>query len=89
VVRFYFDVHNGADLVRDDDGSEFASLDAAIQGAITSAGEIGRNLLTKGRTSDIVIKVRDEHNQPVCTVTASMTVERHKPPSQDPHPWSA
>jgi hypothetical protein len=77
VPRFFFDVHDGTDLVRDDDGSEFASLDAAIQGAITSAGEIGRNLLAKGRTSDIVIEVRDERNQPVCTITASMKVDRH------------
>lgn len=86
--RFYFDVHDGADLMRDDDGSEFASVDAAIQGAITSVGEIGRNVLAKGRTSDVAITVRDEQSQRVCTVTASMMVERHKPPSHDPHPWS-
>jgi hypothetical protein len=77
VIRFYLDIHDGANFVRDDDGSEFVSVDAAIQGAITSAGEIGRNLLAKGRTSDIVVTVRDEHNQRVGTVTASMTVERH------------
>jgi hypothetical protein len=63
--------------VHDDDGSEFASVDAAIQRAITSAGEIGRNLLAKGKISDIVVKVRDERNQSVCTITASMTVDRH------------
>ena len=77
MARFYFDAHDDTDLVRDDADSEFASVDAAIQGAITSAGEIGRNLLAKGSTSDIVIKVRDEQSQPVCTVTASMKVERH------------
>jgi hypothetical protein len=77
VTRFYFDVHDGTDLVRDAEGSEFASLNAAIQGAITSAGEVGRNLLAKGRTSDVVFTVRDEHNQRVGTVTASMKVERH------------
>ncbi len=77
MARFYFDVHDGTDFVRDDSGSEFASVDAAVQGAITSAGEIGRNLLAKGRTNDIVIKVKDEQNQRVCTVTASMKVDRH------------
>ncbi|KFG69669.1 hypothetical protein [Microvirga sp. BSC39] len=75
--RFYFDIHHGTGLVPDDDGSEFASVDAAIQGAITSAGEIGRNLLAKGQTSGIVVRVRDQHDQRVCTITASMTVERH------------
>jgi hypothetical protein len=77
MARFYFAIHSGTNLVRDDDGSEFASMDAAIQGAIASAGEFGRNLLAKGGTNDIVIQMRDEHDQPVCTVTASMKVERH------------
>jgi len=79
VARYYLDIRDGEQLVHGDEGSEFASLDAAVQGAVTSAGEIGRNLLAKGNTSDIVITVRDDQSQPVCTVTASMTVERHTP----------
>ncbi|WP_201864832.1 DUF6894 family protein [Microvirga soli] len=31
LARFYFDIHDGANFGRDDDGSEFASVDAAIQ----------------------------------------------------------
>jgi uncharacterized protein DUF6894 len=76
-------------LVRDEEGSEFDSLETAVQGAITSAGEIGRSLLAKGNTSDIVIEVRDEHDRQVFTVTASMKIERHDPLPQGPHPWSA
>jgi hypothetical protein len=86
VVRYYFDIHDGVQLARDDEGNEFASLDAAVQGAVLSAGEIGRNKLTKGETSDIVVEVRDERNQRVCTITASMKIERHPPPPQVPHP---
>lgn len=70
-------VHDGTLLVRDDEGTEFESLDAALRGGILTAGEIGRNKLAKGETSDIVIQVRDEHNQRVCTVTASMKIKRH------------
>jgi hypothetical protein len=85
MVRYYFDIHD-VQLARDDEGSEFASLDAAVQGAVLSAGEIGRNNLAKGQTSDIVIKVRDERNQRFCTITASMKIERHPPPPQAPQP---
>ncbi len=30
--RYYFDVHNGENILRDDDGTEFDSLDAAVRG---------------------------------------------------------
>ncbi len=75
--RYYFDILNGTDSVHDDEGTEFDSLDAAVHAAKRSAAEIGTNRLAKGDTSDVVIEVRDERNQRVCTVTASMKVDRH------------
>ena len=75
--RYYFDILNGTDSVHDDEGTEFDSLDAAVHAATRSAAEIGTNRLAKGDTSDVVIQVRDEQNQQVCTVTASMKVDRH------------
>lgn len=89
MARYYFDVQNGKPLVRDDEGAEFDSLDAAVQGAARSAAEIGTDRPAKGDTSDVVIEVRDEQNQRVCTVTASMRIERHGPSHQEPHSWSA
>jgi len=65
------------DGVHDGDGAEFDSLDAAVHAATRSAAEIGTGRLAKGDTSDVVIQVRDEHNQRACTVTASMKIERH------------
>ncbi|PVE23649.1 hypothetical protein DC522_14455 [Microvirga sp. KLBC 81] len=41
MARYYFDIHDGAQVVRDDEGSEFDSLEAAVQGAARSAAEIG------------------------------------------------
>jgi hypothetical protein len=79
VARYYFDIQERAQVVHDDEGAEFDSLDAAIQGAAHSAAEIGTGRLAKGDTSDVVIAVRDEGGERVVTVTASMTIDRHTP----------
>ncbi len=75
--RYYLDILNGPDSVHDDEGAEFDSLDAAVHAGTRSAAEIGTGRLARGDTSDVVIQVRDERNQRVCTVTASMKIERH------------
>ena len=75
--------------MRDDEGSEFDSLEDAVQAAARSAAEIGTCRLAGGDSSDVVIEVRDEQNQRVATVTASMRIERHGPSHQGPHSWSA
>jgi hypothetical protein len=89
LARYYFDIQDGAQVMQDDEGAEFDSLDAAVQAAARSAAEIGTSRLAKGDTSDVVIEVRDEQNQRVCTVTASMRIDRHGPSDQGPHSWSA
>ncbi len=89
MARYYFDLHDGAQSVRDDDGAEFDSLDAAAQPATRSVVEIGTNRLGRGDTRDVVIEVRDERGQRLCTVKASMEIEWHVSRSQRPHPWSA
>ena len=89
MARYYFDVQNGKPLMHDDEGAEFDSLDAAVQAAARSAAEIGTSRLARGDFSDVVIEVRDEQNQRVATVTASMRIERHGSSHQGPHSWSA
>ncbi|WP_262027920.1 DUF6894 family protein [Microvirga sp. Mcv34] len=75
MARYYFDVHDGAQLVRDEDGSDFESADAAVQAAARSAAEIGQGRMARGDFSDVVIDIRDAGNQPICTVTASMKID--------------
>ena len=89
MARYYFDVLNVKQLVQDDEGSEFDSLDAAIQGAARLAAEIGTDRLARCDTSHVVLEVRDEQDQRVCTVTASMKIDRHVQSPQTYHPWSA
>ena len=58
--------------MRDDEGAEFDSLDAAVHAAARAAAGIGQGRLARGETSDVVIEVRDERSQRVCTIRASM-----------------
>jgi hypothetical protein len=81
VARYYFDIQDGTTRVRDDEGSAFDNLDAAVQAAARSAAEIGTGRLAKGDFSDVVIEVRDERDQRVFTVAASMKIDRHDPSS--------
>jgi hypothetical protein len=77
LARYYFDIQDGAQVIPDDEGAEFDRLDAAVQAAARSAAEIGTGRLAKGDTSDVVIEVRDEGDQRVFTVTASMKIDWH------------
>ncbi|MBA1156229.1 hypothetical protein P7L87_26415 [Vibrio parahaemolyticus] len=75
MARYYFDVHDGAQLVRDEDGSEFENDDAAVQAAARSATEIGQGRVAKGDFREVVIEVRKARSRNICTVTASMKIE--------------
>ncbi|QRM33548.1 hypothetical protein [Microvirga sp. VF16] len=89
MAHCYFDVLNGKQVMRDDEGSEFDSLDTAVQGVARSAAEIGTDRLAKSDTSHVVIVVRDEQDQRACTVTASMKIDWHDQSPQTYHLWSA
>jgi hypothetical protein len=81
LARYYFDIQNRAQVVPDDEGTEFDSLDAAVHGAARSAAEIGTDRLVKGDTSDVVIEVRDEGGQRVCTAVLHGSVRGHTEPT--------
>ncbi len=79
--RFYFDVHEGARFIPDDEGLELANLDRAEREAAKAAAEIGRDRLPSGDARDIGIEVRDEHHRIVLAVMVSMRVKRVGPSS--------
>ncbi len=72
VPRFYFDVREGASFTPDDEGLEFASLDAAER----MAAEIGQAELPKGNIQNITVEVSNEHGQRVLTATATLEIHR-------------
>jgi hypothetical protein len=76
VPRSYFDTLEDGQVISDEDGLEFASLEAAEYEAARSAAEIGRDQLPKGVAPEITVRIRDEHGDQVLTVTVSMTICR-------------
>jgi hypothetical protein len=83
--RYYFDVREGALFTPDEEGLEFASLDAAERMAAEAAAEIGRDRLPKGESREITVEVSNEHRQRVLTIKVSMEVDRVDPSPQPPH----
>jgi hypothetical protein len=82
--RFYSDVREGASFIPDEEGLEFASLDAAEHEAACTAAEIGRDRLPTGDAREVTVEVRNEHRQRVLTINVSMEVDRVEPPPQPP-----
>lgn len=77
MALYYFDTHTRDQSVRDDEGNEFESPDAAMKAAARSAAEIGTHEVMTGDPDGIVVvvDVRDEQNERVCSVTAAMTID--------------
>ena len=81
--RFYFDVSIGSASSHDEAGYEIDSLHAAEIEARRSAVELTRDRLVRSQSAtseDIRVEVKDEHRQPVLTVTVSIQVD-HGPGS--------
>jgi hypothetical protein len=79
VPRFYFDVREGSRFLPDEEGLEFANLDAAESKAAESAARIGRDLLSKGSGHKVTVEVRNPRGKRVLAVTVMMLVERVTP----------
>lgn len=94
--RFYFDLREGANFIRDDEGLECDSLEVAEREAATAAADIARERLLTRAARGVTVEVRNDHGERVLTVTASMEIHRRAPPPEPsdgeappPHPWSA
>jgi hypothetical protein len=72
--RYYFDFHDGLDLVPDQKGLDLDSLEAAEHEAVQTVVQLGRDQLPSAR--EVRLAVRDDQRRPVLAVSMVLTVER-------------
>ncbi len=73
--RYYFDIHDGESLTRDDTGLELDGLPAAQDEAVRALAEIVKDTLPDGARRDFVVEVRDETGRGVLRAALSFAVE--------------
>ena|SRR5688500_2497144 len=73
--RFRLDVREGSCLWPDDEGSDFADLEAVEHEATVTAISIGRELLRHGNERVLTVEVRDDQGERVTAVTMTVTGE--------------
>ena len=74
--RFYFDVREEDGVTSDEVGVELESLEAAEREAIRMVTGIGHESLSKDRSSEIEVQVKDNEGFLLLTVTISVVVRR-------------
>jgi len=74
--RFYFDVREEDGVTSDEVGVELESLEAAERAAIRMVIGIGHESLSKDRSSEIEVQVKDNEGFLLLTVTISVVVRR-------------
>ena len=73
--RFYFDISDGPEIGRDEEGLEFPNLAKARSAALATLGEIARDELPDGDRRDFKISIRDEGGQVRLMATLALRVD--------------
>ena len=73
--RFYFDVRDDEDLVRDDQGVEFSDIEAARSEAAVALAEMARDVLSRSPRRRMAIEVRTE-GEPLLRLSLAYDLER-------------
>jgi hypothetical protein len=72
--RYFFDVHDNSDVVKDDTGTEFASLDEVRREAMRLLPDIAREEIPEhGHCRSFVVLVTDEDEHPIYSAMLSYT----------------
>ncbi|KFG70865.1 hypothetical protein [Microvirga sp. BSC39] len=74
MTRFYFDLFDGGDVSRDEEGTTFDDLKQAKNAAIVSLLEIMRSRKIEGDTSELVFLVRVSSDMAAFAVKLSLQV---------------
>lgn len=72
--RYFFDLHDGDEVQRDDTGTEFSSLDEVRREAMRLLPNIAREEIPEhSNCRSFVVLVTDEDERPVYSATLSYT----------------
>ena len=77
--RFYFDTHDGAKHVRDDEGLILSDLDAAREHALRTASEMVKSAMPDRAHRFMAVAVLGEDKHPLLTVQVTVEVQTHGP----------
>ncbi|KMO35030.1 hypothetical protein VQ02_18085 [Methylobacterium variabile] len=70
--RFFIDYEDGTQSLKDDEGEEYPSLEAARDAAIAALPDIGREAPPRSGKRTFAAYVRDEDGTQLCTVTLNL-----------------
>ena len=73
VPRFYFDIRDGEQFIRDDEGLDYPDIEAARDSATVALAEMAKDALPRAELHHIAIEVRDEAKEPL--LMAELTFE--------------
>jgi hypothetical protein len=73
VPRFYFDIRDGDQFIRDDEGLDYPNIEAARDAATAALAEMAKEALPGAERYHIAIEVRDEAKEPL--LIAALTFE--------------
>lgn len=73
--RYFLDFLDGEMWLKDDEGQEYESLQAARDAAIAALPDIGREAPPRDGKRDFVAYVRDESGAQLCTVRLNLAAE--------------
>ena len=73
--RFYFDTDDGRTLMKDIDGIELASVDAARDVALKALPDMAQQTSPDGDQQRMAVSVRNESDVSILEVTLSLEVE--------------
>lgn len=74
--RFFFNIRNGHGLLPDDEGRDFANLDAAQNEALASIADLSRGITLAEGPHRLSIEVMDAQAHKVMEVVQTLEVKR-------------
>ena len=73
--RFFFDIDDGAAVMRDDEGSDLSNLEAAQREATETLVQMARDVFRSRDQGALSVAIRDESGIPLRRVHLSLKVE--------------